>query len=92
MALARAHVVVSGDVQGVGFRYAAQRTAKSHNLTGWVKNLPNGSVEAVFEGERGAIEQMLQWCHRGPSAAEVTNVSVQWEQPTGDFHDFRIAF
>ena len=92
MALARAHVLVTGDVQGVGFRYAAQRIAKSHNLTGWVKNRPDGTVEAVFEGERDSVEQMLQWCRRGPSAAEVADVSVQWEQPTGEFRDFRIVF
>ena len=81
---ARAEVVVSGDVQGVGFRYAARSRAASLGLAGWVRNERDGTVRAVFEGRRDAVESMLGWCRRGPSGARVDDVHVAWEEPRGE--------
>jgi acylphosphatase len=81
---ARARVVISGRVQGVYFRASTEDEARSHGLTGWVRNTRAGEVEAVFEGERTAVEAMIAWCHRGPPAARVTNVTVTWEEPRGE--------
>lgn len=77
------HVFVSGVVQGVGYRFATVRQATHLGLKGWVRNLADGRVEAVFEGDRAAIQQMLQWCHRGPSAAIVDDVVVTEVELTG---------
>jgi acylphosphatase len=85
----RAHVLISGRVQGVCFRMFTEEEAKGRKLTGWVRNLPTGQVEAVFEGAKEAIEAMIAWCHRGPSAARVTKVETSWESYRGDFQDFR---
>lgn len=79
----RAHVFVSGRVQGVFFRQQAVRQATGSGLAGWVRNLYDGRVEAVFEGEPGAVERLVQWCHRGPSGAYVSDVEVAWEEPEG---------
>ncbi len=79
----RAHVLVSGEVQGVNFRGATQSQAKQLDLNGWVQNLWDGRVEAVFEGESDAVRQMVEWCQSGPSSAGVEDVSVETEQPEG---------
>ena len=79
---ARAHVFVSGRVQGVFFRYSASREAAARDLAGWVRNLEDGRVEAVFEGERGAVESVVEWCGRGPPSARVERVEVVWEAPS----------
>ncbi|OUL37035.1 acylphosphatase [Nostoc sp. T09] len=79
--LIRAHVFISGRVQGVGYRYATVDTASQLGLTGWVRNLPDSRVEAVFEGVREVVEEMIRWCHIGPPAAVVKNVVVEYEQP-----------
>ena len=92
MAKARAHVVVHGIVQGVGFRFACRREAAANGLTGWVRNNYDGSVEAVFEGERSDVEEMVDWCRNGPSPAHVRSVDVDWQQPSGRFHSFDITF
>jgi acylphosphatase len=81
--LIRAHVFVSGVVQGVGYRYTTVQQARKLELNGWVRNLNDGRVEAVFEGEKVAVEEMIQWCHRGPSAAVVKDVSVEMEEIEG---------
>jgi acylphosphatase len=81
---ARAEVVVRGDVQGVGFRYAARSRAASLGLDGWVGNERDGTVRAVFEGRRDAVESMVGWCRRGPSGARVDDVEVAWEEPRGE--------
>ncbi len=86
----RAHILISGRVQGVFFRGATEEEANNRNLTGWVRNLPSGKVEAVFEGDKKAIEEVIQWCHQGPPTAHVTSVEVQWEPYHGDFADFRV--
>lgn len=79
----RIHVFVSGRVQRVGYRYHTIQEATRLNLAGWVKNLPDGRVEAVFEGEKAVVEQMIQWCHKGPEAASPTHVEVHSEPPQG---------
>ncbi|MGZ4388156.1 MAG: acylphosphatase [Gaiellaceae bacterium] len=81
---ARARVVVHGFVQGVGFRASTRARAVSLGLAGWVRNRGDGSVEAVFEGERDRVESMLDWCRRGPAGARVDDVEESWEQPSGD--------
>lgn len=78
-----AHVLVSGRVQGVFFRASAEEVARSGGLAGWVRNLADGRVEAVFEGPRGAVEEAIRWCHEGPPAAQVSDVEVRWEAPEG---------
>jgi acylphosphatase len=81
MSAERAHVVIRGRVQGVFFRVETRDRARSLGLSGWVRNTPNGTVEAVFEGDRGRIESMLAWCRRGPAMARVDDVEVSWEEP-----------
>lgn len=88
----RAHVFISGRVQGVFFRYETRLRAIRNNVTGWVRNLPDGRVEAVFEGEKENVEAMINFCHRGPPGAIVKKVEVIWENPTGEFKDFRILY
>ena len=83
MKAVRAHLHVSGLVQGVSFRWYAIQHARQKGLGGWVRNLPDGRVEAVFEGPSDAVEDMVRWCHEGPSAARVTDVDVAWETPEG---------
>jgi acylphosphatase len=80
----RAHVLVSGRVQGVCFRTYAEDEAAFRRVAGWITNCPDGRVEAVFEGARPAVEAMLQWCYRGSPATEVSAVDVAWEAPQGE--------
>ena len=84
MSEARARVVVRGRVQGVFFRAETRDRARSLGLSGWVRNVADGSVEAVFEGDRDRIESMLEWCRRGPGFAEVEDLDVAWEEPRGE--------
>jgi acylphosphatase len=86
----RAHVAIHGRVQGVYFRASTVYEAQNLGLTGWVRNCPDGSVEAVAEGERSEVEKWIAWCGRGPSGARVETVQVQWLSFTGEFHGFRI--
>jgi acylphosphatase len=79
----RAHVWISGMVQGVFFRYEARERARSRGVSGWVRNLADGRVEAVFEGPEDAVETMVEWCGRGPRGAEVTDVEAVAEDPEG---------
>lgn len=88
----RAHVFVSGRVQGVFFRYETYRLASRLGVTGWVRNLPDGRVEAVFEGEKEKVDKMIDFCRRGPSAAIVTDIKVIWEKPRNEFEDFKIKY
>ncbi|MFQ4141789.1 acylphosphatase [Chlorogloeopsis sp. ULAP02] len=81
--LIRAHVFISGRVQGVGYRFATVDTASQLGLSGWVRNLPDGRVEAVFEGVREVVEEMIRWCHQGPPAAIVKDVVVEYAEPEG---------
>lgn len=88
----RAHVLVSGEVQGVFFRQETKRRADNVNVKGWVRNRSDGSVEAVFEGEEQAVRALVEFCKRGPSRAVVTNAEVDWEDYVGEFSDFRIRY
>jgi acylphosphatase len=87
----RLHVWISGKVQGVFFRANTQKKAKTLGLSGWVKNLANGQVEAVFEGDEEKLNKMLEWCKHGPELANVTHVEVKWESPEG-LKDFCVRY
>jgi len=89
---ARARIVVSGRVQGVFFRDHTRRWASSLNLTGWVRNLSDGRVEALAEGDKEDIEKLAAKLQEGPPLAHVDNVEVEWEDYKGDFKDFRITY
>ena len=87
--MTRARVRVTGLVQGVFFRAETRDRARSLGVNGWVRNVEDGSVEAVFEGERGRVERLVDWCRRGPRGARVDRVDVQWEEPVGE-RGFRV--
>lgn len=80
----RVRCVISGVVQGVWFRESTREKAESLGLGGWARNLPTGEVEAVFEGSREAVDDVVQWCHRGPNAAKVDRVVAKEEPPKGE--------
>ncbi|OHB33864.1 MAG: hypothetical protein A2X84_10810 [Desulfuromonadaceae bacterium GWC2_58_13] len=86
----QAKVRFKGMVQGVGFRYFVCRTALSHGLTGWVRNLLNGEVEAVFEGRESEIRSVLEFCQQGPSGSRVSEMLIDWEEFRGEFENFEI--
>jgi len=88
--LVRAHIYVSGLVQGVFFRASMQEVARSLGVTGWVRNLPDGRVEAVVEGDEDKVRKLIEWAWRGPPLARVENVEVKWEEYRGEFRDFHI--
>jgi acylphosphatase len=88
----RAHVLISGRVQGVWYRASTRDKAEQLGLTGWVKNTFGGNVEAVFEGEKSAIKEMIAWCHKGPTLANVTDVKVDYEKSTSEFEGFDIIY
>jgi acylphosphatase len=79
----RAHAFISGKVQGVGYRYTTMNAAKKLGLSGWVRNLPDSRVEAVFEGATETVEEMIRWCHQGSDAAVVKDVEVEYSQAQG---------
>lgn len=81
--LIRYHVLVSGKVQGVGYRMSVLQAANKFNLNGWVRNLPDGKVEAIFEGNLIELEQMIRWCHQGNSPAVIQDIAIQEETPEG---------
>jgi acylphosphatase len=83
-------VRVKGRVQGVFFRAETRDRASSLGLAGWVSNEPDGSVEAVFEGDQDRVESMVEWCRRGPRGAEVEDVDVVWEEPRGEPGGFSV--
>jgi acylphosphatase len=88
----RLHVTVSGRVQGVFFRASAREAAFERGLRGWVRNLPDGRVEALFEGPEGKLSEMLEWCRQGPPGALPESVEASWEEFQGEFRDFRITY
>jgi acylphosphatase len=81
--LERRHILVYGFVQGVGFRFAVERAANSRGVSGWVRNNPDGAVEAVFEGEREEVEAVVAFCRQGPRGADVERVDLKDESPEG---------
>ncbi|MFB6136277.1 MAG: acylphosphatase [Halobacteriaceae archaeon] len=89
MSRTRAHVFVSGNVQGVFYRANTRDAAAEFGVDGWVRNLDDGRVEAVFEGEADAVESMVEWCHEGSPAADVEDVEVSYGDPEGE-DGFRI--
>jgi acylphosphatase len=88
----RLHLFISGRVQGVFFRANTWKTARSLGLTGWVRNLPDGRVEVILEGDAEAAAKMLAWCQEGVPPARVDGVEIREEAATGEFGDFRIAY
>jgi acylphosphatase len=92
MAESRAHVLISGRVQGVFFRAHTRDAARRLGLTGWVRNLPDGRVEALFEGEKEKIDEMITWCHQGSPYSRVDQVEVAWEDYIGEFSSFSVRY
>jgi len=88
----RAHVFVKGRVQGVLFRYVTRDEANMRGVKGWVRNLKDGRVEAVFEGEKEKVDEMIEFSHYGPPAAKVSSVKVRLEEYTGEFKGFSIRY
>jgi len=88
----RAHIFISGMVQGVFFRSETRHEAKKRGVKGWVRNIPDGRVEAVFEGEQENVKELVEFCRRGPPGARVTGIDVMWENYTGEFRDFEIRY
>jgi acylphosphatase len=86
----RAHVWISGRVQMVYYRGTTQRVASDRGLAGWVRNLPDGRVEALFEGPRTDVQALVDWCHEGPPAARVEHVELRWEPPQDEPPGFRV--
>ncbi len=86
----RATVRIKGQVQGVSFRYHTRQSALQNNLTGWVRNLPGGDVEAVFEGRESDVRRTLDWCRQGPGAARVEELIIDWEDFQGEFAGFEV--
>lgn len=85
-------VNIEGRVQGVNFRMATFQEADRLGVYGWVMNKPDGSVEAFFEGDADKVDEMVQWCRKGPPAASVTNVTVSEEEATGRYTDFTVRY
>lgn len=90
--IVRAHLYVSGIVQGVFFRANTHDVARFLDLTGYVKNLPDGRVDVVAEGPKDKVEQLINWCYKGPPGASVNNVEIYWESATGEFKNFAIQY
>ncbi|MBS7632637.1 acylphosphatase [Candidatus Bathyarchaeota archaeon] len=88
----RIHMLVSGRVQGVFYRSEACKEARKLGVTGWIRNLPDGRVEAVFEGEKENVKMFLAFCRRGPEGARVDRVEIKNEAYTGEFKSFEIRY
>ncbi len=86
----RAHVIISGRVQGVFFRAETQAMALQEGLSGWVRNLPDGRVEAVFEGENETVDRAIAWCRHGPRLARVDDIDVRWEDEISECRGFEV--
>lgn len=86
----RAHVFISGRVQGVFFRSQTAYEAEKSNVNGWIRNLLDNRVEAVFEGEKANVERLIEFCKRGPPGARVTHVDLAWQNYSGEFTSFEI--
>ena len=90
--LVRARLLISGRVQGVAYRQSAVEAAHRVGVVGWVRNLPDGRVEALAQGERRQVESLVAWCRRGPPPARVDDVQVAWEEARGDLASFDIRW
>jgi len=87
-----ARVIIRGRVQGVFFRMETKRTADKSGVCGWVKNLNDGTVEALFEGERADVEAVLNWCKKGPPLSSVAGVDIEWGPFSGRFKRFEVTY
>ena len=87
----RVHVLIEGRVQGVFFRASTRDEARARGLAGWVRNRADGRVEAVFEGDKAVVENMLAWCRKGPPYAYVDQIDIDWQPYQGDLADFRVV-
>ncbi|SHI81149.1 acylphosphatase [Malonomonas rubra DSM 5091] len=90
MAAVRAIVRVTGRVQGVWFRQSTKQTADRYAVAGWVRNNPDFSVSAIFEGDEPAVKTVVEWCRQGPQMAQVDDVDVEWQSATGEFDQFSV--
>ena len=90
--IVRAVIVVAGTVQGVYYRYSTKRQADGLGLKGTVKNLPDGTVGIVCEGEEKDLQNLIDWCKKGPRGAHVERIDVKWETPSRAFSDFSILY
>ena len=88
----RVHVIISGKVQGVFFRMETKRVADRFNVSGWVRNNRDGTVEAVFEGEKGNVASVIEWCGKGPPLSNVSRADIVEENYTGEFDGFDVTF
>jgi acylphosphatase len=88
----RAHVIIEGLVQGVFFRASTKEKALQLGVGGWVRNLSDGDVEALFEGEKKKVEEIVAWCYQGPPGARVTKVDLDWEPYKGEFRRFDVRY
>lgn len=88
----RAHLLIEGRVQGVFYRASTCREARLLNINGWVKNCPDGRVEAIFEGKEKNVKKMIDWCYKGPPGAIVMDVKINWEKPEEKYEDFSIRY
>jgi acylphosphatase len=86
----RARLVITGVVQGVYYRVTARKVALNSGITGWIKNRPDGAVEALIEGNRDKILKFIDWCRQGPPAAQVSDVQVEWGDFKGEYQNFSI--
>ena len=89
---ARVHLMISGRVQGVGFRHCCVQVARQYGLRGWVRNSDDGCVEVMAEGEEASLEPFVRWCRRGPPSASVLACRESYAKPTGEFDAFEVAF
>jgi len=88
----RAHLIISGRVQGVFYRMETKSAADRFGVSGWVKNRRDGRVEALVEGEKPRVEGLIKWCRKGPPAARVHDVEVAWEPYRGEFASFEVTY
>ena len=88
----RAHILVSGRVQGVFYRSETRYEARKHHVNGWIRNLPDDRVEAVFEGEEEDVKQLVEFCKRGPPSARVASIEVSWEAYSDVFTGFEMRY
>ncbi|MFH1228645.1 MAG: acylphosphatase [Planctomycetota bacterium] len=88
----QAHLLIKGTVQGVCYRANTRDKAQSLGLSGWVRNIPGGNVEAVFCGDREIIEQMINWCRKGPHGAMISEITTSWESPQDNSNSFEILY
>jgi acylphosphatase len=89
---ARAHLFIIGRVQGVFFRSQTKNKADINGVKGWIRNLPDGRVEAVFEGEKEAVQKLVEFCKHGPFGARVVKIDIEWEPYSGMFENFGIGY